>query len=141
MISHHKTQQSIDHIARTVFNVSICRTFLRSVFTIIITRVGGSIARIDRTARKVVISRDSVLAVLLWGIDCQWTVTERLGKYRPRIVRVKFRCFAGLFLPLGCRGRCGRYFGQLYDGRRSLSNTLLRGRLTHNVCDIWLESA
>jgi hypothetical protein len=50
MISHHKTQQSIDHIARTVFNVSICRTLLRSELTVIITRVAGSIARISQIA-------------------------------------------------------------------------------------------
>jgi hypothetical protein len=50
MISHHKTQQSIDHIARTVFNVSICRTLLRSILTVIITRVGDAIARISQIA-------------------------------------------------------------------------------------------
>ena len=72
-------------------------------------RTSRNTARIDRTARKVLISRGFVRAVLSWGIDRQWTVTERLGKYRLRIARIKFRCFAGLFLPLGCRGRCGRY--------------------------------
>jgi hypothetical protein len=31
-------------------NIAVCRTFARSVFTVIITRVGGSIARILQIA-------------------------------------------------------------------------------------------
>jgi hypothetical protein len=45
-----KTQQNTDRIARIIGNVAVCRTFWRSVFTIIITPVGGSIARISRIA-------------------------------------------------------------------------------------------
>jgi Inositol monophosphatase family len=40
-------------------------------------------------------------------------VIDRSRKYRPRIARIEFRCFAGLFLPLGGRGRCGRYLVSL----------------------------
>ena len=36
-----------------------------------------STTRIDRTACKVLISRDFVRAVLSQGIDRQWTVTDR----------------------------------------------------------------
>jgi hypothetical protein len=43
-----KTPQSTDCIARIFINVLICRTFMRSVFTGNITRVGGSIARSHR---------------------------------------------------------------------------------------------
>jgi hypothetical protein len=49
-----------------------------------------------RTAREVLISRDFVRAVLSWGIDRQWTVTERHSKYRPRIDRQRSPQFAGL---------------------------------------------
>jgi hypothetical protein len=52
--------------------------------------------RIARTARKVLISRDFVRAVLSRGIDRQWTVTERHDKYRPRIDRQRSPQFAGL---------------------------------------------
>ena len=64
-----------------------------------------SIARIDRTARKVLISRSFVRLVLLWVIDRQWTVTERHSKYRPprkyrpRIDRLEMSRFAGLSSP------------------------------------------
>jgi hypothetical protein len=50
MILRHKTQQNTARIARIIVNVAICRTFLRSVLTVIITRVGGSIARISQIA-------------------------------------------------------------------------------------------
>jgi hypothetical protein len=52
-----RTSQDTDRITRTVFNVAVCRTFVRSVSTVIITRIGGSITRIshiataDRTCR------------------------------------------------------------------------------------------
>jgi hypothetical protein len=70
--------------------------------------------RIDRTARKVLISRDFVLAVLSWGIDRQWTVTDRHGKYRPPIDRQDLLRLQ-VFHPLrGPRGRCGRYLDGLY---------------------------
>jgi hypothetical protein len=49
MISRHKIQQNTARIARAVLNVAVCRTFLRSVFTVI-TRVGDSIARISQVA-------------------------------------------------------------------------------------------
>jgi len=35
MISYHKTPQNTDRIARTVFNVAVCRAFLRSVLSIV----------------------------------------------------------------------------------------------------------
>jgi hypothetical protein len=31
MISYHKIQQNTDRIARTVFIVAVCRTFMRSI--------------------------------------------------------------------------------------------------------------
>src|SRR5215203_223904 len=46
-------------------------------------RTSQSIARIARTAMNVVICRGFARAVLSWGIDRQWTVTERSHKYRP----------------------------------------------------------
>ena len=45
MISYHKIPQNATRIARTVFNVSICRTFMRLVFFIITTRGDGFIDR------------------------------------------------------------------------------------------------
>jgi hypothetical protein len=50
MILRHKTQQNTARIDRIIVNVAICRTFLRSVLTVIITRVGGSIVRISQIA-------------------------------------------------------------------------------------------
>ena len=44
----------------------------------------------------VLISRDYVLAVLLWCIDRQLTVTDRSRKYRLLIDRLEMSCFAGL---------------------------------------------
>jgi hypothetical protein len=35
-----RTSQNTARMARTVFNVAVCRTFLRSALTVIITRVG-----------------------------------------------------------------------------------------------------
>ena len=49
MISWRNVQQSTDRIARTLINAPVCRTFLRSVFSII-TRVGGCIDRISQIA-------------------------------------------------------------------------------------------
>jgi hypothetical protein len=60
------------------------------------SRTSQSTARIDRTARKVLISRDFVRAVLSRSIDGQWTVTECHGKYRLRIDRQRSPRFAGL---------------------------------------------
>jgi hypothetical protein len=45
MISYHKIPQNAARIARTVFNVSICRTFMRSVSFITTTRGDGFIDR------------------------------------------------------------------------------------------------
>ena len=52
--------------------------------------------RIARTARKVLISRYFLRAVLSRGIDRQWTVTVRHDKYRPRIDCLEMSRFAGL---------------------------------------------
>jgi hypothetical protein len=50
MIQYRKTWQNTARIARIIDNMVICSTFVRSVFTNIITHVGGSIARISQTA-------------------------------------------------------------------------------------------
>ena len=50
MIPFRKTWQNIARTARIIDNMVICRTFMRSVFTGIITRVGGSVARISQIA-------------------------------------------------------------------------------------------
>ena len=42
--------RSTDRIARMPINATVCRAFVRSVFTVIITRVGGSITRISQIA-------------------------------------------------------------------------------------------
>ena len=56
MISYHKIQQNTDRIARTVFNVAVCRIFLRSVLSIVYQSPGTITdrsrkysPRIDRT--------------------------------------------------------------------------------------------
>jgi hypothetical protein len=51
----HKVRQNTARIDRIIDNMVICRTFLRSVFTVIIARVGGSIARISRIATSAVL--------------------------------------------------------------------------------------
>lgn len=70
----------------------VCTLLLR----IVSRKPVRSIDRIARTARKVLISRDFVRAVLLRGIDRQWTVTERHRKYRSRIDCLGIWRFAGL---------------------------------------------
>jgi hypothetical protein len=50
MIFRHKLQQNTARIARISDNMVICRTFVRSVFTVIITRVRGSITRSSQIA-------------------------------------------------------------------------------------------
>jgi hypothetical protein len=45
-----RTSQNTDRIARAIGNVVFCRTFWRSVLTVIITRVGCFIARISQVA-------------------------------------------------------------------------------------------
>ena len=50
MIQYRKTWQNTARIARAIGNAAVCRTFMRSVLTVIITRVGGSIARISQIA-------------------------------------------------------------------------------------------
>jgi hypothetical protein len=57
--------------------------------TIFCRNVWQSTARIDRTVRKVLISRYFVRAVLSWGIDRQGMVTDRSRKYRPLIKRLR----------------------------------------------------
>jgi hypothetical protein len=64
MIQSRKTWQNSARIARTVLNVAVCRTFVRSVFTGIITRVGGSIARISQIATALRTCKNSALAGL-----------------------------------------------------------------------------
>jgi len=61
-----------------------------------VSLVGGTSQSIARTARKVLISRDFVRPVLSRVIDRQWIVTERRGKYRSRIDRLRMWRFAGL---------------------------------------------
>jgi hypothetical protein len=50
LTSYYNIQQNTDRTARTTVSIAICRTFVRSVFTLIITRVGDSITRISRIA-------------------------------------------------------------------------------------------
>ena len=50
MIQCRKTLQNTARIARTIGNAAVCRTFMRSVLTVIITCEGGSIARISQIA-------------------------------------------------------------------------------------------
>jgi hypothetical protein len=50
MIQYRKTWQNTARIDRIIVNMVICRTFLRPVLTVIITPVGGSIARISQMA-------------------------------------------------------------------------------------------
>jgi hypothetical protein len=53
-------------------------------------------ARNDRIIDNMVICRTFMRSVLSWGVDRQWTVTERSRKYRPPIDRVGMWRFAGL---------------------------------------------
>lgn len=55
---------------------------------------------IDCTARKALISRVFVRAVLSQSIDRQRAVTDRHRKYKPRIDRLEMSRFAGLSSPL-----------------------------------------
>jgi hypothetical protein len=50
MISWRNVQHNTARIARAIDNMVICRTFVRSPFTTIITRAGASIARILQIA-------------------------------------------------------------------------------------------
>jgi hypothetical protein len=50
MIQYRKTWQNTARTARIIDNIVICRTFVRSVFTVIITRAGARIARISQIA-------------------------------------------------------------------------------------------
>jgi hypothetical protein len=50
MIQYRKSWQNTARIARALINASICRAFLQSVFTAIITCVADSIARISQIA-------------------------------------------------------------------------------------------
>jgi hypothetical protein len=59
-------------------------------------RTSQNIARIDRIIANMVICRTFLRAVLSRDIDRQWTVTDRHGKYRPRIDRLEMSRFAGL---------------------------------------------
>jgi hypothetical protein len=45
-----RTSQNTARIARAIGNASVCRTFMPSVLTVIITRLGGYIARISQIA-------------------------------------------------------------------------------------------
>ena len=56
-------------------------------------------ACIARIICKVHISRTFLRSVVSWGIDRQWTVTDRHDKYRPRIDRLEMSRFAGLSPP------------------------------------------
>jgi hypothetical protein len=47
MISWRNVQQSTDRIARIVFNVAVCRSFLRAVWLLVIDRQSMVIARHD----------------------------------------------------------------------------------------------
>jgi|SRR5215211_5108344 hypothetical protein len=53
MISYHKTPQNTDRIARTVFNVAVCRAFLRSVLSIVY-RPPGTITDRSRKYRPLI---------------------------------------------------------------------------------------
>ena len=50
MIQFRKNWQNTARIARIIDNMVICRTFVRSVFTVTITRAGSSIARVSHIA-------------------------------------------------------------------------------------------
>jgi hypothetical protein len=83
-----------------------------------------STARIARTARKVLISKDFVRAVLSIVYRPPGTITDRSRTYRPRIDRLEISRFAGLSPPhwllwsvrslVIVVGAVGRYSGQLY---------------------------
>src|SRR5215208_5975367 len=65
MIQYRKSWQNTARIARAIGNAVVCRTFVRSVLTAIITRVGGSIARISQIATAGPTSEIGGLAGLL----------------------------------------------------------------------------
>jgi hypothetical protein len=75
-------------------------------------------ARIDRTARKVLISRSFMRSVLSIVYQPPGSITDRSRKYRLLIDRVGMWRFAGFLPDNGHRGRCGRYF--LWDMPNSL---------------------
>jgi hypothetical protein len=68
-------------------------------------RTTRNTARIGRTVRKVLISRYFLRTILPQGIDRQWIVTERHGKYRPPR-NVEF-CRSFIFYPVPAVGAAG----------------------------------
>jgi hypothetical protein len=62
-------------------------------------RTSLNTARIARIVCKVYISKDFVRAVLSWGIDRQWIITDRSRKYRPLSGHMEICCLAGLSPP------------------------------------------
>jgi hypothetical protein len=109
MIQYRKSWQNTARIARALINASICRAFLRSVVTVIYTRVGGSIARISQIATAAPKSETGVLAGFL-AFDVS---------------------------AIGAGGILASF--TMVEDRSQIH--FCRGRLTHDVCDIWLESA
>jgi hypothetical protein len=64
-----------------------------------VAKTSQSTDRIDRTVHNVAICRTFLGAALLWLIDPQRMVTDRLVKYRPRIDRLEMNRFAALSPP------------------------------------------
>jgi hypothetical protein len=74
MISRHKIQQNTDRIARTVLNVAVCRTFLRSVLATITARGDGFIARNPQIATAGRMGGSACFAGLFWTSTCSRSV-------------------------------------------------------------------
>jgi hypothetical protein len=88
MISWRNVQHNTARIARAIDNMVICRTFVRSPFTTIITRAGASIARILQIATADYRVGISALPGPSYTSTCSWSMRsvfyELLRQLRAR---------------------------------------------------------
>ena len=74
LTSYYNIQQNTARTARIIDNMVICRTFVRSVFTVIITRVGGPIASISQIATEGPTSEIGGFCGSSWASTCPRSV-------------------------------------------------------------------
>jgi hypothetical protein len=65
MIQYRKTWQNTARIARAIGNAAVCRTFLQSVFTVLITPLGALSPASNRQRARVQRARLAVLRLFL----------------------------------------------------------------------------
>jgi hypothetical protein len=93
IISHHEIQQNTARIVRIIDNMVICRTFMRPVLTVIITRVGDSIARFSQIVTAGPTSEIGGFCGFSWASTCPRSVRS---VFWPAFVNAL--CDLGVFL-------------------------------------------